>query len=401
MPITKLPGVYYDEQVTYELTGEGSKIPVIIGLTGNTGSATYKVDGTVVRKYTSWEDVNKPCNATNPGICPAPTEEVPDPTYNEETIKTTNNQLARFLYQFFEEARLQVNSDLGVPYVYVIDVGAGTSKDAWVAALKTAKSKLDATIEIYVGADTISNYSLKDFLDGAYNLIKKGTTELDLRCAFTTKGFANPDNVSDADLIALTNESTGNQYSRIGICEPLLFGKTSARICCTPSNTEPGYYQYRSVEPGTFKDRTKAEMLALQNAGIIFNRDEHINSDVYPKINLCTSTSFAATTRPADALFHARFNADSLLREVFAACYTQIKANESATNIAYLQTRINKIVNDKVSAEEMIKFDEKTMQGTKLIVSPSDADPYSLIISGQMHPQKCTVAIEVEATVKI
>ena len=400
MPITKLPGVYYDEQVTYELTGEGSKIPVIIGLTGNTGSATYKVDGTVVRKYTSWEDVNKPCNATNPGICPAPTEEVPDPTYNEETIKTTNNQLARFLYQFFEEARLQVNSDLGVPYVYVIDVGAGTSKDAWVAALKTAKSKLDATIEIYVGADTISNYSLKDFLDGAYNLIKKGTTELDLRCAFTTKGFANPDNVSDADLIALTNESTGNQYSRIGICEPLLFGKTLARICCTPSNTEPGYYQYR-VEPGTFKDRTKAEMLALQNAGIIFNRDEHINSDVYPKINLCTSTSFAATTRPADALFHARFNADSLLREVFAACYTQIKANESATNIAYLQTRINKIVNDKVSAEEMIKFDEKTMQGTKLIVSPSDADPYSLIISGQMHPQKCTVAIEVEATVKI
>lgn len=401
MPITKLPGVYYDEQVTYELTGEGSKIPVIIGLTGNTGSATYKVDGTVVRKYTSWEDVNKPCNATNPGICPAPTEEVPDPTYNEETIKTTNNQLARFLYQFFEEARLQVNSDLGVPYVYVIDVGAGTSKDAWVAALKTAKSKLDATIEIYVGADTISNYSLKEFLDGAYNLIKKGTTELDLRCAFTTKGFANPDNVSDADLIALTNESTGNQYSRIGICEPLLFGKTLARICCTPSNTEPGYYQYRSVEPGTFKDRTKAEMLALQNAGIIFNRDEHINSDVYPKINLCTSTSFAATTRPADALFHARFNADSLLREVFAACYTQIKANESATNIAYLQTRINKIVNDKVSAEEMIKFDEKTMQGTKLIVSPSDADPYSLIISGQMHPQKCTVAIEVEATVKI
>ena len=32
MPITKLPGVYYDENVTYELTGEGSKIPVIIGV---------------------------------------------------------------------------------------------------------------------------------------------------------------------------------------------------------------------------------------------------------------------------------------------------------------------------------------------------------------------------------
>ena len=174
-----------------------------------------------------------------------------------------------------------------------------------------------------------------------------------------------------------------------------------ARICCTPSNTEPGFHEYRSVEPGEFKDRTKAEMLKLQNAGIIFNRDEHINGNVYPKINLCVSTSFAATTRPADALFHARFNSDALLREVFEACYSQIKANESATNLAYLQTRINKIVNDKVSAEEMIKYDEKTENGTKLIVNQSDADPYSLIITGQMQPQKCTVAIEVEATVKI
>ena len=139
--------------------------------------------------------------------------------------------------------------------------------------------------------------------------------------------------------------------------EPLLAGKTFARICCTPANTEPGFLEYRSVEPETFKDRTKAEMKALQNAGIIFNRDEHINSDVHPKINLCVSTAYAANSVPADALFHARFNADDLLRDVFAACYTQVKANESATNIAYLQTRVNKIVNDRVSAEEMKKFD--------------------------------------------
>ena len=99
-------------------------------------------------------------------------------------------------------------------------------------------------------------------------------------------------------------------------------------------------------------------MLALQNAGIIFNRDEHINGNVYPKINLCVSSAFASNPRPADAMFHARFNADDLLREVFEACYSQIKANESATNIAYLQTRINKIVNDRVSSEEMIQYDE-------------------------------------------
>ena len=384
MPINKLPGVYYDENVTYELTGDGSKIPVIIGATGNApeNGSTYKIDGTVIRKYTSWEEVNKEITAENPGIG----------VWSEGTT----NKLSQFLYEFFEEAKLKVNSDIGVPYIYVIDVGAGTTKQAWLNALDLAKTKLDAGIEVYVGADSISSYTLKDFIDGAYTAIHNGTKDLDLRCAFTTKYGA-----TDDQLIALTNESTGNQYSRIGICEPHLFGKTIARICCTPANTEPGFYEYRSVNPGEFKERSKEKMLQLQNAGIIFNRDEHINSNIYPKMNLCVATSFAKTQRPADALFHARFNADSLLREVFEACYSQIKANESATNLAYLQTRINKIVNDKVSAEEMIKWDDKTEQGTKLIANESDADPYSIIITGQMQPVKCTVAIEVEATVKI
>ncbi|WP_405286357.1 hypothetical protein [Methanobrevibacter sp.] len=395
MPITKLPGVYYNEKVTYELTGEGSKIPVIIGVTGNTGSENYKVDGTVMRKFTSWEDVNRAIDAETPGI--------------GVWTENTTNQLSKFLQEFFEESKLQVNSDIGVPYVYVIDVGDGKTKQAWLNALDLAKTKLDATIEVYVGADAIQSYDLKAFLDGAYEGvmgsrgIKPETQDLDLRCAFTTKGYLNPSSVTDAQLIALTNETTGVQYSRIGICEPLLFGKTVARICCTPSNTEPGYIEYRSVKPETFKERTKTEMMALQNAGIIFNRDEHINGKVYPKINLCVSTSFAKPigSRDADALFHARFNADSLLREIFEACYHQIKANESATNLAYLQTRLNKIVNDRVAAEDFIKYDEKTETGTKLVVNQSDADPYSLIITGQMQPQKCSVAIEVEAKVVI
>ena len=384
MPITKLPGVYYNEKVTYELTGEGSKIPVIIGATGNAPAqgSTYKVDGTEIRKYTSWEEVNKPITAENPGIG----------VWSEGT----SNKLSQFLDEFFKEARLLTNADSGVPYIYVIDVGAGTAKQAWLDALTLAKSKSDAQIEVYVGADNINSYDLPAFLKGAYAAILEETHDLDLRCAFTTKYGA-----TDEQLIALTNESAGIQKSRIGICEPLLFGKTVARICCTPSNMEPGHLVYRSVEPGEFIDRTKAQMLNLQNAGIIFNRDEHINGNIYPKMNLCVATSFAATTRPADALFHARFNADSLLRDVFEACYSQIKANESASNLAYLQTRINKLVNDKVSAEEMVEYDERTEAGTKLIATESDSDPYSIIIKGQIQPIKCTIAIEVEATVKL
>ncbi|MBQ6220026.1 MAG: hypothetical protein IJH63_00350 [Methanobrevibacter sp.] len=391
MPINKIPGVYYDEDVTYELTGEGSKIPVIIGATGNTydeeNNPTYKIDGTQIRKYSGWDEVNVATNATNPGI--------------GVWTENTTNQLSNFLKEFFEEAKLQANDDIGVPHIYVIDVGDGKTKQSWLNAIDLAKSKLDATIEAYIGCDTITGYTIKDFITGVSTKLKECTVELDLRTGFTTKGYSNPSSVTDADLIALTGSSTGNQESRIGIMEPLLAGKTFARICVTPANTEPGFFEYRSVEPGTFKDRTRAQMLALQNAGIIFNRDEHINGNVYPKINLCVSSAFASNPRPADAMFHARFNADDLLREVFEACYSQIKANESATNIAYLQTRINKIVNDRVSSEEMIQYDEKTGKGTKLIATPSDANPYSIIISGQMQPQKCTVAIEVTATLVI
>ena len=234
---------------------------------------------------------------------------------------------------------------------------------------------------------------------------------MDLRYAFAsfeaqgTHVYPTPqsdeDRISDDIFLKGLTDSNGFRYSRVGICEPLLFGKTIARICCTPNNTEPGYYTYRSVETGTFNKRTKAEMLDLQNAGIIFNNDEHINDKIYPKINLCVSTSFARNPRPADSMFHARFNADSLLRDVFEACYNQIKANESATNIAYLQTRVNKLVNDRVVSEEMVKYNEKTGKGTKLIVTATEDDPYRLVVSGQIHPIKCTIAILINATVVI
>ena len=382
MPITKIPGVYYNEEVDYELTGAGSKIAVFIGTTGNTGTNTYKVDGTVIRKYTGWSDVNKATTADEPGIG----------VYTD----STSNLLLKTLKDFFEEAKLKKNTDIGVPYIYVIDVGAGTSKDAWLTALTTAKTKSDVTVEVYVGAEAITdnNYSLIDFLNAAEASIREETHDLDLRNAFTTKQSA-----TDAQLIALTNESTGIQKSRIGIIEPLLFGKTIARICCTPYNIEPGYLEYRTVEPGTFISRTKDEELALQNAGIIFNHDEVINEKKYCKINLCVATSFAKTNKPADSLFHARFNADNLLRRVFEALYPQIKANESATNIVKCQTRVDAIIDEEVRLENMIPYNSDTEEGTRLVLHESDSAPYDMVAVGPIQPINCTQAIDVQARI--
>ena len=400
MPITELPGVYYREKVTYELTGEGSKIPIFIGKTGNSTTSNYKVDGTQVLKFNNKNDALRAVVGTG------------DEWKSKTGIGTPSetNELATVINEFYEEARLLQSTDVGVPYIYVIDLGTATDYTAWIKALDEAKTFYDAPVEVYVGLENCTkdadnqDITLAQLIVGACDKIHKATEELNLRYAFLTKKGITDAQLKELSSSIVTSMSANVQkLSRIGLCEPNLFGKTVARICCTPYNTEPGYYTYRSVTPDTFNRRLKEDALGLQSKGIIFNRDEYINGKKYPKLNLCVSVAFNSdiNSRPADSLFHARFNADDLLREIFEACYSQVKANESTTNIAYLQTRINKIVNDRVTNEEMIKYNEKTEQGTKLTVQSSDEDPYSLIVTGQIQPVKCTIAIKVEATVKI
>ena len=404
-----LPGVYYGEKVTYELTGEGSKIPIFIGKTGNTltqeeqTTSKYKVDGSVALKFTNINDVLRPVKKT--GDDWQTKTGIGGKNLDGELI--TSNKLAMVINDFYEEAKLLQSNDIGVPHLYVIDVGTGENLADWNRALKTAKTLIDATVEVYVGADGIvqgnTAYSLTEFIPTVATMLENEAKELNLKYGFVFK-----ENATDAQLKELTtaivsacDDESIKKFSRIGLIEDNKFGKQVARICCTPNNTEPGYYQFRSISPGTFTLRTKEDMKALQNKGIIFGRDEYINGSTYPKINLCVSIAFAYGSRPADSMFHARFNADDLLREIFEACYPQVKANESVTNITYLQTKINKIVNDRVNAEEMIKYNERTEEGTKLVVSQSNDKPYNLIVSGQIQPVKCTIAIQVEATIRL
>lgn len=379
MSITKRPGVYFTETTEYESQGNGGKIPVIIGKTGNTAATGYAVDGTQVLTFENYGEAAR--TIANGGIGTDP----------------TTNPLLAFLKDFFEESEVKTSDDIGIPHVYVIDVGAGTSKNVWLTALTTAKTCRDAIIEFYVGADSISDngYTLSDFINAAYASISTETANLNLRTAFTTKTDA-----TDQQLIGLNPTSGGILRSRIGIIEPLLFGKHAAMICCTPYYIEPGFLEYRTVEPGEFKARTDAEILALQNAGIIFGADEVVSDLVVCRINLATSTAFAKNPRPADALFHARFNADNLLRNVFKAVFGQIKANETVSYIVKAQTKVDAIIDDEVEAERMIPYNTSTGDGTRLTLVETDSDPYDLELRGQIQPINCTIAINVKVKIK-
>ena len=108
MAIEKISGVYLDEEVDYELTGTGSKIPVFIGLTGNTGTNDYKVDGTNVMKFTNYDELNKATTAGGIGAV-------------DSSATTSTNLLNMVLRKFYQEARLKQPDDVGVPYIYVIN----------------------------------------------------------------------------------------------------------------------------------------------------------------------------------------------------------------------------------------------------------------------------------------
>ena len=379
MAITKRPGVYYTETTEYELQGNGGKIPVFIGKTGNSATTGYAVDGTQILRFANYGEACR--TIANGGIGTDP----------------DTNPLLAVLKEFFEEAEPKAAEDIGIPYVYVIDVGAGTSKTAWLTALTTAKTKREAIVEVYYGAENISDngYTLTDFLAAAAASIATESANLNLRTGFATKADA-----TDAQLIALNPSTGGILKSRIGLIEPDKFGKHVAMLCCTPYYIEPGFLTYRTVEPGEFKERTDAEILALQNAGIIFGADEVVSDLVVCRINLGVSTAFAANPRPADALFHARFNADHLLREVFKAVFTQVKANETASYIVKAQTKVDAIVDDEVEAERMIPYNSENGNGTKLTLIEANSDPYDMELIGQIQPINCTIAINVKIQIK-
>ena len=377
MAITKIPGVYLNEEVDYELSGTGSKIPIWIGLTGNTGTASYKVDGTSIMKFTSYEDLNKATTAGGIGAV---------------TGDTSTNTLNLTLKQFFKESALKQVDDIGVPYIYVIDVGDGTDKDAWLNAIETALSKNDADLLAFVGTENITNYSVVDLMKATRAALETRTTTFEIFNAFFTKKDA-----TDEQLIALTDATNGIQKSRIGVVEwdDYRYGKSIARICLTPYSNEVGFLPYRSVEPGTFPDRTSAEKLALQNAGIIFNHDEIVNDAINPRMNLCLATSFAATNKPADSMFHARFIADEVLKEIYEVAYPFIKANDTATNLVKLQVKVDTVVDSFIREGECVAWNKDTGLGTRLIVQESDKNPYDIEIVGSIQPVNAIIAINV------
>lgn len=345
---TVLPGVYFDEINTIPVGDtEGIKIPIFIGGSDNTGDATN------IHKFEKLDDAVTALSSAKGGA------------------------LLKAITEFFEENEPVNTDDKTVPYIYAIDMGKISETEKWENAMEKAKSKSDITMEVFCG---LPSESVATLIATAITSINTQVRLGNIRTVFFTV-----ENATDSALITLGATST-IQDSRVGLVEPLLFGKTIARICLTPFYEEAGFNVYRSVEAGTFLERTRTEENALQDGGIIFNHDEKVLEDIYPKINKTVSLAYAKTEKPNDALFHARFNVDNLMREIFAIEYPQIKANETVESISRLQSKVDSLIETQIGNGYM-------NEGTVCVISESTVDPYDILNEITAIPINFTNAI--------
>ena len=363
--ITETPKVrYYEGDSNPGLNGGGAQIPIFIGITGNASPTPG------IQKFKSYTAAKR--TIPNGGIGTDP----------------TTNPLLAVLEDFFIEGRKNESEDIGIPYVYVIDLGTATVENPapWLAAMELAKTKREIAAEIYVGFKQADDKAkMLGILKSALSSIKADNEYGNPRIAYYTVA-----NATDAQLMVHTDDEQEVyvQDSRLALCEPKYFGRILAKIMTTPFYEEPGYTDFRSISPGEFNNRTPAHENELQSAGIIFIKDELAGSEIHPRINLAVSTAFAASqdVRVNDCLLHARRNVDQLIREVYVALYHQIKRNETETNIIYCQTDVDVIVNKFLDNGWM-------MDGTNIEVIEANNNPYRLLAEGVSVPVNSTLFI--------
>ena len=362
MPITETPKIkIYKEDSLSLSSGEGGEIPIFIGVTENQSPSAN------ILTFSNYNDAKK---STSAGIGP----------------EADTNTLLSVIKDFFEEAKRISVDDIGVSHVYCKDVGAGSAETAtnFTTPKELSRTKQDIQVEAYVFKNDDAVADIASVLVAIAESLKTDRQKGKPRIAYATvKGW------SPADLARLTAIAQGIKDSDVALVEYDNFGKTLARICCTPYYDEPGYYPYRSVTPGTFKERADTTEEDLQAKGIIFNHDEKPGKTAYPKINLAVATSYVKPVdeRPIDSLIHVNRNVNQLIRDAVEVVYPQLKRRETETFIQEVQADLDLLCSNKIKKGYML-------EGTTVTAVEYKQNPTQLKLKIKANPVNITGLIE-------
>ena len=335
----------------------------------------------------------------------------------EQLIK--DEELLSVLKDFFiENNYYSAQGEMGVNSVFIIPlptetVGSGNNAvahpnvDDFKNAYKLLRKYRKVTAVGVVGLAnpqpitvTLRQYLGEDQLDGVLRIAyiqapQRNTNETIVE--YATRIY----NLSQAHTVGTGNDATsedGANSSRIAFIEPKHYGKLLARICNTEYYIEPGYLPVNSVSVGEFEALSPSERDILCMSGLIFGEDDVLLPTTTPRICLGTASSFSrkynagtqtfdnTETRPADALLHARRNADHHVREVLNILAYQLKRNETSVTLRYVKNEV------------MSYFENELNKGTIMAysfnVEESNYNPYCLLVTGAIVPVNSTLAIE-------
>lgn len=351
--------------------GSGGEVPIFIAATGNENPSTD------ILEFKNYKEATRlPANG---GIGP----------------ENENKYMLPIIEDFFNESMKLSSDDIGIPHIYMKDLGTSTAATAanFINAKQDSRKKADIQVEAYVFKQNDELDKIIDVLVSIAASLKEDTRKGKPRIAYVTvQGW------TDAQIKTLTQGTTEiNKKIRdvdIGIIEPNKFGKHLARICLTPFYDEPGYYPFRSVYAGEFTERTDDEEEDLRSKGIIFGHDEKPKNTIYPKINLCVSSAYAESEddRPKLSLIHANRNVNQLIRDSMEIIYPQLKRRETETFIEEVQADLDNLCNERI--REGYMKDE-----TRVIAVEYKDTPTNLKLKVKAAPVNITGIIELEIDV--
>lgn len=380
----KPPYMNYHETTSNPLLdGDGAEIPVFIGKSNNTGNPKQ------LKIYKNYNTVKVDTSKGGLGV--------------ETTTTETDNPLLFAVKQFFEEAsqNTTTSNPLGVSKVYVIDLGANPTVQNLKDALEEVKKVREIQVIGLVGfekdlssldTEAKKTEAITDQVSAlrlVYNNLLDETEEGRFKIAY----FRLPKNATITESIAYTSTPSDAEKSinevRIVPVRYTNFGKIIAQICTTPYYIEPGYPSFKSVSLGEFELLTPTEKQTLFDAGVVFGEDDYRLETPVPRICAGTSSAFgkAVDERPNDSLLHARRNADHQMRKLLKIIAPQLKRNETATNILYMQADCEAYLSKEKDKGRIMDFN--------ISVEESDSNPYNLLVTCDITPVNSTYAIDI------
>lgn len=359
MTYNKLPGVYFTETSTTNVTSDQEYTPLFLI---QTTTAIATIDEQLT-EYTSFDDLATVCEG-----------------------KGLTNTL-----DYIEDAILEGNINKFYVYSIKTDTAAGFTN-----AITGTAHVDDITSIIYVEETVSANNALSAKITAIKNAVEDNAENGAFRVAYivpyATVEDAEEDNVApEATCVStLTTLLSGTGNGRICVTVPDTSAGTIIGKCIsTPYDEEAGYTALETIQTSGLYNFTTDQMKTLQNLGVMFPRRETVQGVTQYRINLAVTTSFKESS--GDGLLVSRTTADAVLREIGFKAQAFVKAKELETNAKQLEAETSNTI-DSFVAEESIKRD-----GTSLVVA--DAGNNLFTISGQIQTVQSVIAIEVNTTI--